>query len=65
MPKTKLRRSKVPHAAVTDEVIRELRAMSVSEVRETFVKSGILRPDGTLAPPYNGEPVPTDETARR
>jgi hypothetical protein len=57
----KLTRPTVPHAAVTERVIRQLRAMSIAEVRATFVRSGILRPDGTLAPPYDGTELPVDE----
>lgn len=58
MAKKKLPRLPLPHAEVTERVIRELRAMSVDEVRETFVQSGILLPGGGLAPPYDGsEPL--------
>lgn len=47
-------RRKFPHAAVTERVIRRLRAMSIAEVRATFVRSGILHPDRSLTPPYDG-----------
>lgn len=57
----KLTRRTVPHAAVTERVIQQLRAMSIVEVRTTFVRSGILRPDGTLAPPYDGTEPSVDE----
>lgn len=57
----KLTRRTVPHAAATERVIRRLRAMSIAEVGATFVRSGILRPDGTLAPPYDGTEPPADE----
>lgn len=51
-----------PDPAATQRALARLDAMTPAEVRQTFVDAGIIHPDGTLAPPYNGELGPLDFT---
>lgn len=48
----------VPHAEATRKVLDALRAMTPAQARETFVRAGILTPDGRLTPAYGGVSAP-------
>ncbi len=57
---SQLKHPEVPHAQATEKALEALKAMSRQELHETLVSAGIVTPDGKLAPPYNGEPVPSE-----
>lgn len=50
-----LKRPPVPHAEATRKALAALRELNPAQAEETFVRSGILTPDGKLAPAYGGE----------
>ncbi len=65
LPDKALRRPEVAHAEVTSAVIEHLATMSPEEVRQTFVRSGILTDAGELAPEYGGpQPNASEEIGR-
>lgn len=50
----------VPHADITKKIIEYLKEATAEEAFQTFVKSGILTPDGRIHPNYQAmaaEPV--------
>lgn len=50
-----LRKREVPHAQATRDALERLNELTPDEARETFVRSGILTPDGQLAPEYRDD----------
>lgn len=45
---------RAPHAAHSDRVLADLRAMTPDQARQTLVDAGIYDQDGNLTEPYRG-----------